>query len=144
MAHLEERGHTVFALHINYMSQPDCYAILREHAVENGVNYIIGSSFGGYLGFWLAEELGIPCLLFNPAMRLEKYKGLIPLEIERKCPKRFVVIGAQDDTVLPEIGWDFFGRTENQAPYQRVIQCQWLGHRFDMDTFEGMVRWVGL
>ncbi|MBK7140419.1 MAG: hypothetical protein IPH74_16005 [Bacteroidetes bacterium] len=27
------------------------------------MNFIVGSSLGGYIGFWLAEQLGIPVFI---------------------------------------------------------------------------------
>ena len=33
---------------------------------KSGIEFLVGRSHGGYLSYWLSEELGIPCLIMNP------------------------------------------------------------------------------
>ncbi len=65
---MKDAGLTVVALHINYREQLAVYETLKDTSIRKKVKFIIGSSLGGYLAYWLAEDLGLPCLLFNPAM----------------------------------------------------------------------------
>jgi predicted esterase YcpF (UPF0227 family) len=65
---MQKLGLEVTALHLDYFLKPDSFEILKNEAIKNYVEFIIGSSYGGFLGYWLAEDLGLPCLLFNPAM----------------------------------------------------------------------------
>ena len=65
---LENYFHRVTALNINYTEELDAYHILRDQCVKESVDFIIGSSFGGYLGFYLSRELQLPSILFNPAL----------------------------------------------------------------------------
>ncbi|RMG70989.1 MAG: alpha/beta hydrolase [Bacteroidetes bacterium] len=142
---LERAGHRVFALHLDYRQQPDAFAILRGYAQANQIEFIVGSSLGGFLGFWLGEALGLPTLLFNPAMTMVRLdEARIDPNMPRRCPSRWVVLGAQDDTVDPFQNEAFFADPDNQVPYQRVVRCQWLGHQIDPDTFAAMARWAGL
>jgi hypothetical protein len=104
---------------------------------------IVGSSLGGMLGFWLAEEMGVPCLLFNPAVFLTRPEVSIDLIQRLGCPARWVVIGDQDEVVNPDQSWAFF-QNQGQQTRQRVIRCQWLGHQIDLVTFQEIQRWVGL
>lgn len=55
-----------------------------------------------------------------------------------------VVLGACDEEVDPWESWHFFSQTDNQAPQQRVILCQWLAHQIDDDTYRDMINWAGL
>ena len=142
---LEQAGHQVSALHLDYRQQPDAFAILKAYAQAQGCTYLVGSSLGGFLGFWLGETLGLPGLLFNPAMTLVTLEeARIDPATPRRAPARWVVLGAQDDTVDPRANEAFFAQPVNQAPYQRVVTCQWLGHQIDPDTFAAMARWAGL
>ena len=78
---LKASGMNVFALHIDYRNQKNSYDLLENFAKKNEINFIVGSSLGGYIGFWLAEQLGIPCLLLNPALayRAANWCFLLPI-----------------------------------------------------------------
>lgn len=139
---LEKLGHTPVALHLDYMNLPDPYQTLKDFAITQKAEFIVGSSLGGMLGFWLAEELGLPCLLLNPAVYIAPREAKIPTEMSRKCPKRYVLLGDEDDIVDPNYTWDFFTQNRNQVPHQRIIRQQGLGHLIDEPTFEEAVRWA--
>lgn len=141
---IAQKGHEVFALHLNYRTEKDAYHILKKYASENQVEFIVGSSLGGFLGFYLAEELGIGCLLFNPAMAINIVEAKISADFQRKCPKRYIILGDKDEVVNPNLNWGFFQKSENQAPHQRVIRCQWLAHQIDFVSFNEFLSFAGL
>lgn len=143
ISQLETAGHVVSALHLDYRTEPDSYKILRDHCRNHQVEFIVGSSLGGFLGFWLGKELGINSLLFNPAMpNLETDEAGIDPNFEDQPQNRWVVIGAEDDTVNPHQNWEYFRKLS--YPGQKVLMCQWLGHQIDPDTFVEMATWSGL
>jgi predicted esterase YcpF (UPF0227 family) len=140
---LSSAGLAVEALHMNYRTDKDIYITLRNYALSKEIAFVVGSSLGGFLGFWLAEDLGLPCLLFNPAMSyrtiLEPHLPDIP---HRRCPSRYVVIGAHDDVVDPRANVGFFRKNARHDCRQRVVVCEWLKHQIDFDTFREMVHWA--
>lgn len=140
---LEKAGLNVVALHLDYANEKNVYQTLKNYALEEEVEFLVGSSLGGFIAFWLAEDLGLPCLLFNPAMTygecLDSYE---PEVSSRLCPARFVVIGAYDETIDPEESLRFFREQDEGECYQRVITCDWLEHQIDFATFEEMVCWA--
>lgn len=140
---LENAGFDVYAPQLDYRGEPALFTRLRQEIIDQDIRFLIGSSLGGYLAFWLAEDLGLPCLLFNPAMSYsEQMSEYIP-EIEQgKCPARFVVIGRWDDVVDPRENIRFFRNLENDDCYQRVIVCEWLGHQIDFQSFGELVAWA--
>lgn len=138
---LTSKGHKTSALHLDYENEPNTYNILKTYALENKVDFIIGSSAGGYIGYWLGQELEIPQLLFNPAVAVRDIREDVKHEIkENKNLKSWVVIGAKDDTVLPKGTLKFYKNKDNV----RIIVCQWLAHQIDLQTFEECVNWCGL
>lgn len=138
---LEQKGHETFALHLDYENEPNTYEILKTYALDNKVDFIIGSSAGGYIGYWLGQALEIPQLLFNPAVGMRSIKQDIGYDIpEKESLKSWVAIGKQDDTVSPQSTLDFF----NEKLNIRIITCQWLAHQIDLQTFEECVSWCGL
>ncbi len=140
---LRNAGLEVIAPHIDWRNNPDAYQFLKNVAITENIQFLVGSSLGGYAAFWLAEDLGLPCLLFNPAMSFgDLFKKHLPEISNRLCPARFVVIGAKDETVDPTVNKAFFESIETKSCHQRVIVCQWLGHQIDFTTFEEMVGWA--
>jgi uncharacterized protein len=142
---LEKAGFSVYAPQLDYRIEPHLYNRIRTEIVEQEIKFLVGSSLGGYLAYWLAEDLRLPCLLFNPAMSYsDQLSDYIP-EIEiGNCPARFVVIGRWDDVVDPEENIRFFRDVEDDNCYQRVIVCEWLSHEIDFESFEELAAWASV
>lgn len=143
---LRGAGLSPVALHLDYRQKLGVYETLKDSALHKDVQFIIGSSFGGFLGFLLAEDLGLPCLLFNPAMEVleqkEYFYNKVPELASHTCPNRYVVLGAKDDVIDPVKNLDFFKKQEREGLSQKVVTCEWLGHSIDFDTFSEMVHWA--
>ncbi len=129
---------SVEALHLDYRKQPDSFEILSKLIIDKKISHIIGSSLGGYLGFWLAEEFGLPCLLFNPAIGLRSIELNIEVD-NRACPYRLIVIGEKDDVVIPKTTLLFLKKHKSDHCKQRIVICNDLAHQIDLDTFKEFV-----
>ncbi len=57
---LEKYFDRTTALNIDYINQPNAYDILKELSQKESVDFIVGSSFGGYFGFYLSRALQKP------------------------------------------------------------------------------------
>jgi len=140
LAILQQYGHRTHALHLDYRKDRLAYLKLKKEALEKKIDFIVGSSLGGYFGYWLGHELQINQLLFNPAMPFRSVQ-VQSLDIdENPMVKSWVVLGINDEVIPPNLNIAFFKNREAI----RLISCQWLGHRIDEETFEEMVRWSGL
>jgi hypothetical protein len=143
MGILSYAGLAVEALHMNYRTDKDIYITLRNYSLDKEIAFVVGSSLGGFLGYWLAEDLGLPCLLFNPAMSFRTIlEPHLPAILHRRCPARYVVIGAHDDVVDPKASLQFFRDNARRGCRQHVVVCEWLNHQIDFGTFEEMVYWA--
>jgi hypothetical protein len=140
---LRRRGHFPLALHLDYRTEEGCYARLRAYALEGQAEYIVGSSLGGFLGCWLGQELGLPALLFNPAMHIETGRAEIPAGIGASRAARWVVLGADDEVLDPQRNWAYFAAEEAREG-QQVMLLQGLGHCIPLPVFEASLRWAGL
>ena len=139
---MEKAGLETVALHLDYRNQPDAYEILKLEAIDQKVDLLTGSSLGGYIAYWLGEELGLPVLLLNPAMTIDRsVPGAITHVKELKCPLRYVAIGAKDEIINPEANLDFFRKNGEGECHQRVITCDWLHHVIDLETFATVFDW---
>lgn len=131
------------ALHLNYRKKLGFYETLKETALRKKVKFIVGSSLGGYLGFLLANDLGLPCLLYNPAMEYKEkvFYSIMPQLEEFKSPNCYVVLGAWDKTVNPEETKKTLKEHQHNGLNCKIVTCEWLGHKIDLNTFEEMINW---
>lgn len=132
------------ALHLNYRETLGIYETLKDAAIHKEVEFIVGSSVGGYLGFLLSNDLGIPCLLFNPTMDYKEqiFYSVLPEIKKSTCDYRYIVLGANDKTVDPQLTKEAFRKLEKEGFKNRIITCEWLGHQIDLSTFDGMISWA--
>ena len=140
---MKEAGLDPTSLHIDYRQKLGVYETLKDTAIRKNIEFIIGSSLGGYIGNVIAEDIGIPCLLFNPAMTYtDVFYSKIPV-IEKPANKqRFIVLGHHDESINPNYTIKVFQEKERKDLDQRMIICHWLGHEIDFRTFDEMVRWA--
>lgn len=129
-----EQYSRVEALHIAYDETPEAFNVLSDTITEHSITHIVGSSFGGFLGFWLAEKYSLPCLLFNPAVAMKSLEMAHENHTNR-CPLRMVVLGAKDDVVDPVLTVQFLDTHPSETCVQRIINCKDLGHKININTF---------
>ena len=140
---LESFDFKPFAEHIDYEQTPGAYHLLKGIVQNENIEFIVGSSLGGYLGFWLAEELKLPCLLFNPAIIYANKPALIIPEFAiGGCPLRMIVQGKLDKIVDPEANQQFLKKNLSPNQDQKIILFDWLEHTIDLVTFEISIHWA--
>ena len=137
-----QRGHQIWSPDMKFLdfattSEP--YAILKNIATENEVDFLVGSSYGGFMAFWLGQELALPQLLFNPAVCGRGFEVPTSAEIRADVPS-WVFLGALDDVIPAELNLSFFA----DKPQARVVVAQYLGHRIDIQTMREAAGWAGL
>ena len=138
---MEDSGFQTSALHLNYRTKSDSFEILKKFIKTEKIEFVVGSSMGGFLGYWLAADMGLPCLLLNPALTFDYSNQLvIPDNINDSCPFRFVVMGAKDDIVDPEQSNNFLELHANGG-FQRIISASWMGHIVDTYSFREFITW---
>ncbi len=95
---LEKYGN-VFAPDLNYKSNPNMIQFLYDEYQNQSIDVIIGSSMGGFAGFYLSKLLKLPALLFNPALPYHATEQNIPnTEIVHQNLIQFV-LGLQDEPI---------------------------------------------
>lgn len=131
------RNHAkVVALHLDYEQDVESYKKLVALAKSESVSALIGSSLGGLISYHIAENMGLPCLLFNPALYRE-VPAVYGMTIEqRSCPRRIVVQGALDDIVDPARVRDILMTDSRPECIQEVLINNQMGHQIDLKHFE--------
>lgn len=91
---------TVYAPDMDYKANQNMIATLQQEYKDKNIDVIIGSSMGGFTGFYLSKLMQTPALLFNPAL---PYRLNIPQVIPESTLEHdkaiHIVIGAQDDVI---------------------------------------------
>lgn len=137
---LEKYFKRTTAQHIDYIQQKNAFQLLEKICVSEQVDFIVGSSFGGYLGFHLSRKLQLPGIIYNPALFFGKEdKVFIPNKPTNPSPSLLAVIGEQDDVVPPESTKKFI-KNNKIGDNLHTISCSWLGHIIDLNTFEVMLQ----
>lgn len=103
IAILESDGHEVVAPHIDYrkhINDIELFISLEKLCIDEKVETIVGSSLGGYMGFFLSEKLMIPAVLFNPALGIRSIE--IPVIQKDTDTEKSIIIGKFDEVIEPE------------------------------------------
>jgi len=145
IAILEEFADTVFAPQINYFGDTPVFSSLLHECKTQNINALVGSSAGGLMAFWLNKYLGVKALLFNPALKSPSFQADViepnPQELQSNY-FNYILIGKQDQIVLPESTLAYLQENESSQNYQ-VEMLPELGHRINLETFRyGLEQWI--
>lgn len=131
---------TIFAPDLDYRSNPNMIETLFNQYSNQNIDVIIGSSMGGFAGFYLSKLLQIPALLFNPALpyRTSVLQN-IPSTKENHNHLLQIVIGNQDDVIRAEDNLAFIMKLLPLKNDFRLHIISELGHGIPVDVFESEV-----
>lgn len=139
--HLNDEKHNILSKHteiiaplIDYRANPNSYYDLLALAKQENVDYIIGTSMGGCMGYYLSLHLKLPGLLFNPALPFRSVGIDLPNENPIRSSYLKVVLGGQDDIINPlnNLAWII----EREEGEMDIAWRNTLGHRIPVDVFD--------
>lgn len=135
-AFLEQFGN-VIAPDMDYKSNAAMYDFILELYKNQSIDCIIGSSMGGFMGYYVAMKLNVPALLFNPALPFRSLNQVVSTDLQPQENQRFsIVLGSQDETVPAVANLKYF--SENLLPtvnYTITIRPD-LAHQIPLEIFE--------
>ncbi|MET6989140.1 YqiA/YcfP family alpha/beta fold hydrolase [Sediminicola arcticus] len=132
---LENHG-AVYSPPIDYQENDYSIEHLNIEFKDKDINVVMGSSMGGFVGYYLSIAFQTPALLFNPALVYRSVFQNVPDYKNRNRSFKKIVLGAQDDIVYPNNTLLFIAeRIKNNTDYQISIR-QDLAHRIPLDIFE--------
>jgi esterase/lipase len=132
-------GMSVIAPQMHYREEKQLYNRLIKLCKYFNVQWIVGSSIGGYVAYWLSQDIGIPCILINPALSFRSLDtALVPSDISFTKAERIVFIGEKDNVVIPEdtIQWI---RNFNPDDMRGIQILPDVGHRVTADYLRNLV-----
>jgi hypothetical protein len=136
---MEDIGYTVEYPHIDYVYEWEldkCKSLFeRTLNLSKDCDLVIGVSLGGYLGNLIANNLGIDCILINPALDRDKTKlDIKDFDCEKKlnnCDSE-IYLGKLDTLIPMEITLDYI---KNNNIKSNVSIIDNMEHRCNMRNF---------
>lgn len=126
----------VFAPAIDYQSDAHAIASISTAFKAQSISVVIGSSMGGFTGYYVSNIMQCPALLFNPALAQRSVPQTIPEIKNNTSPFKQIVIGTQDDVVNPKQTLKFLSDTLIDHPEYKIHIHNHLAHRIPLEVFE--------
>jgi hypothetical protein len=99
---LREAGWRMTAPQLDYRkyeNNPAMFDKLARMCADAQFDLILGSSYGGYMGFWLSEYCRIPAVLFNPALHSRTIE--VPAKESHTDTCKYLLLGINDNVIVP-------------------------------------------
>ena len=130
---LEEFGE-VIAPDLDYFVDENCISLVFEKYINDNFDVIIGSSMGGFAGFYLSQMMNKPAFLFNPALKERSVFQEIPT-VNLHTTKINTLLGAKDDVVPNEKTFDFLEtyKTDSQIS---ILMNHEMAHGVPISVFK--------
>ena len=128
----------IFAPTINYRNAPNLFDELQNQYASADV--LSGSSLGGLVVYYLAQKLGKPCLLFNPALTHRHEMPFNPQPNPDYAAYMQVVIGLQDSVIAPWESLAILREDMNSLPNVTIHLINTMEHSYPIEIFEKEVK----
>lgn len=135
---LENYGY-VIAPDLDYFNKNNTIDLLYQEFKNQNIDVIIGSSMGGFIGFYLSKLLNKSCLVFNPALPYRSVEQIVPL-IESDLNNFIqIVIGNKDVIVNSKENINYILNnihSDNNISIQIINQLE---HQILVDIFKNEI-----
>ena len=132
---LEKYG-KVLSPAIDYRKEYNSIELLVEQFKNEDIKAVIGSSLGGFVGYYIADAYKLPSLLFNPALNSRSVGQKVPIYRNPYLSFKQIVLGAQDDVVDPKGTFSFLSINLQEHTNYDIYVRQDLGHRISIEVFK--------
>ena len=132
---LETYG-TVFSPAIDFENSPNSISELIKTYQDQDINVVIGSSMGGFAGYYVSNAFQRPALLFNPALEKRPVNQIILDLPQQKSNLKHIILGTSDDVVNPKDTFKFLAETIAFNPEYNIHLRHDLAHRIPIDIFK--------
>lgn len=131
-----EKSGKVYAPDLDYYNNDKAIESIVNSYSGSGIDVVIGSSMGGFAGYYVADALKKPALLFNPALKSRSVEQEVPQrDVSGKNFKQ-IVLGQQDEVVNPGETLAFlYGHFDRLTEFLLHIRPE-LAHGIPTETFE--------
>lgn len=129
----------VIAPDLDYFNKKNMIDSLYLEYKDENIDVIIGSSMGGFTGFYLSKLFNKPCLVFNPALPYRPVEQIVPI-IESDLNNFIqIVIGNKDVIVNSKENINYILNnihSDNNISIQIINQLE---HQIPVDIFKNEI-----
>lgn len=136
---LEKYG-KVFSPAIDYHTESNSIALIVEQFKNEKIDVIMGSSMGGFMGYYISDAYEKPALLFNPALANRSVYQKVPAHKSPYLSYKQIVLGSKDDVVDPRETLMFLSKMLQEHTNYHIHIRQDLMHRIPVNIFEEEVK----
>ena len=126
----------VYAPDLNYYDDADAIETILNYYPGVVMDVVIGSSMGGFAGYYVANALDRPALLFNPALVERSVHQNIPEKKNSYNSLKQIVLGQQDEVVYPADTLKFLSENFNSVTNFYLHLVPQNGHNIPVPLFE--------
>ena len=135
-----ERFGTVIAPDLDYHNNSTVFDLLLKQYQNKEINVVIGSSMGGFMGYYIANTISRPALLFNPALTFRPVEQRVPeLDFEKTTPLIHFALGGHDDIVKANDNLKFISENRNSSTDIKISIHSQMQHQIPLTIFENEV-----
>lgn len=136
MRYLKDRFENFYAPEIDY-EEPEAFEEILDLCIAEEFDMIIGSSMGGYFAHAVGTTLGIPVIMFNPALHSRSFNPYGVTNGEKPIDG-YCVLGMDDDVIDPTITYEMLKDREKLA----IMPVEGMGHRIPFTKFIDVIETI--
>lgn len=132
-----ERYAAVIAPDLDYYSDPNVFITLMENNEEHHFDVVMGSSMGGFMGYYISNTIKCPALLFNPALPHRPVTQHTPdLNPLNAAPQLNFALGGEDQIIKANETLKWLSKNRiAETDFQIFIHNE-MGHQIPTTIFE--------
>ena len=132
---LKENFDQIYTPTIKYQNK-ESFASITAHIKKQSPDYIVGSSMGGYFAYLIGATLGIPTILFNPAVIGRSFDPVVD-DSNFKVTTHNVFLGKTDEVISGALVQSYFNRL-GQGEFTYTVYNG--GHRVSAEVFINSIK----
>ena len=132
---LKENFDQIYTPTIKYQNK-ESFASITAHIKKQSPDYIVGSSMGGYFAYLIGATLGIPTILFNPAVIGRSFDPVVD-DSNLKVTTHNVFLGKTDEVIDRALVQSYFNCL-GQGEFTYTVYNG--GHRVSAEVFINSIK----
>ena len=132
---LKENFDQIYTPTIKYQNK-ESFASITAHIKKQSPDYIVGSSIGWYFAYLIGATLGIPTILFNPAVIGRSFDPVVD-DSNLKVTTNNVFLGKTDEVISGALVQSYFNSL-GQGEFTYTVYNG--GHRVSAEVFINSIK----